>query len=77
MEESLIKRFSKYFALENDVDMAITASVLCPDVKLNWIKAMNPSLGQTQIEEIAKRIKNKIESETLFLMKPQHVPTLT
>lgn len=65
MEASLVERFKKYFNLESDVDMAITASVLCPDVKLNWVMAMNPALTQFQIEEIGKRIKRKIEAEIL------------
>ncbi|KNC23954.1 hypothetical protein FF38_14267 [Lucilia cuprina] len=63
MERSLTKRFDKYFELSSKVDLAITASVLCPDVKLNWIKALNPEISQLEIENIDKRIKTKIDNE--------------
>lgn len=63
METSLISRFEKYFELSQNVDLEIAASVLCPDVKLNFLKALNPDLIQLQIENIGKRIKAKIESE--------------
>lgn len=52
MQQSLAKRFQKYFALEPEADEAIVAAVLCPSLKMKWIKPLLTKESYRSVDDI-------------------------
>lgn len=48
--EAVETRFQNYFNLSEDVNDAIIASVLCPQIKLQWLTLLNSSFTQVKIK---------------------------
>lgn len=57
-------RFQNYFDLTQEVNDAIIASVLCPQIKLQWLTALNSSFTQVKIHEVIALVKNALPNET-------------
>ncbi|XP_036330064.1 uncharacterized protein LOC118742246 [Rhagoletis pomonella] len=62
LEADLEKRFHKYFCLE-EVNDAIVASALCPEVKLRWVRSLNPELTNEKVAEVNELVKSIVVSE--------------
>lgn len=62
--EAVETRFQNYFNLSEDVNDAIIASVLCPQIKLQWLTPLNSSFTQVKINEVIALVKNALPNET-------------
>lgn len=74
MEDSLVKIFELYFNLSPEVDLGIKASALCPAVKMNYLKALRPTITKSKQKNIYLRVKNRIESEIRTAGSEQILP---
>lgn len=60
LEIKLRRRFSKYFDLSPEADTAITAAILTPNVKLNWLPVLKRISCSATTETIVKRALESI-----------------
>ncbi|XP_036347256.1 uncharacterized protein LOC118756610, partial [Rhagoletis pomonella] len=63
LTDAIKERFKKYFELKEDVSDAITASALCPDVKLQWVNALNPEFSDAKVAELSNMVRKIISTE--------------
>lgn len=56
LDERLRERFEAYFTLSPEVDMALVAAVLTPDVKMNWLRVIQKNKPDCTEEQISKRV---------------------
>ncbi|XP_075147254.1 uncharacterized protein LOC142221422 [Haematobia irritans] len=55
LEQQLRVRFKIYFTLVPEVNMAIAAVVLTPDVKMKWLRIIQKTSPDCTEEQISKR----------------------
>ncbi|XP_039954259.1 uncharacterized protein LOC120770737 [Bactrocera tryoni] len=71
-DEKLRKRFSKYFDLAPEADTAVTAAILTPNVKLNWLSVLTRTSSNVTPEIIITRA---LECISKFAVAEKLVPT--
>lgn len=72
LDEKLRKRFSKYFDLAPEADTAVTAAILTPNVKLNWLSVLKRTSPNVTTEIIITRA---LECILKFAVAEKLVPT--
>lgn len=60
LDQKLRKRFEPYFTLAPSADIAIAGAVLTPDVKTDWIEALQDTLPDLTEESINNRVIKSI-----------------
>lgn len=61
--DAVKERFKNFYELKEEVTDAITASALCPDVKLQWVYALDPVFGDAKVAELSEKVKKIISTE--------------
>lgn len=56
LEQQLRVRFKLYFTLAPEVNMAIAAAVLTPNVKMKWLRVIQKTSPDCTEEQISKRV---------------------
>lgn len=56
LEHQLRERFKLYFTLAPEVNMALAAAVLTPNVKMKWLRVIQKTSPDCTQEQISKRV---------------------